>query len=120
MEVRRRLVFVVDEDRAVRASLKFALELEELEVCPCASAADLLAHPRLMSAGCIVLSHRLPTMDGFEAVSLLKARRCRAPVIMSTHAITSSVRLRAEKAGVRLIEPPFLDSTLTDAIRSVQ
>ena len=36
------LVLVVDDDLAVRESLKFALELEGLEVHVCAGGADLL------------------------------------------------------------------------------
>ena len=56
------IVFVVDDDLAVRESLKFALELEGLVVRVCGSGAELLRHSDLSHAGCLVMECRMPIM----------------------------------------------------------
>ncbi len=58
------LVLIVDQDRAVRDSLKFALELDGLRVETCGSAIDLMRHPGLWQARCLVLDHHPPAADG--------------------------------------------------------
>ena len=60
MYARSHVVLVVDDDLAVRESLKFALELEGLEVHACAGGADLLDHPQLMHAACLVVDYQMP------------------------------------------------------------
>jgi two-component system, LuxR family, response regulator FixJ len=111
------LVLVVDDDLAVRESLKFALEQEGLEVHACSGGADLLGHPRLMRADCLVLDYQLPGMGGFEVLSELKTRDCRVPVILITDDATAPLRRRAAIAGVRhVVEKPLLDSALIESI----
>ena len=46
------IVLVVDDDLAVRESLKFALELEGLSVRACGSGEEFLSHPDLPRARC--------------------------------------------------------------------
>ena len=114
------LVLVVDDDLAVRESLKFALELEGLEVHVCASGADLLAHPHLMRTDCLVLDYHMPGMDGFAVLNALKARDSRVPVILITGNATAAVRRRAAIVGVRhVVEKPLLDSTLIESISDI-
>jgi len=114
------LVFVVDDDLAVRESLKFTLELEGIKVHACAGGADLLDHPHLMGADCLVLDYQMPDMDGFEVMRALKARDCRVPVILVTDNASVSVRQRAAVAGVRhVVEKPLLDNLLIESITEV-
>ncbi|MGH7118097.1 MAG: response regulator transcription factor [Acetobacteraceae bacterium] len=114
------LILVVDDDPAVRESLKFALELEGLEVHACAGGADLLGHPHLMRADCLVLDERMPGTDGFEVLSALEARNCRVPVILITDHATAAVRRRAAIAGVRhVVETPLLGSALIESITDI-
>ena len=120
MSERSHVVLVVDDDLAVRESLKFALELEGLEVHACACGADLLVHPQLMHAACLLVDYHMPGMDGFEVLRTLKARDCRTPVILITGNATVAVRRRAALAGVRhVVEKPLLDGTLIDSITDV-
>jgi two-component system response regulator FixJ len=114
------LILVVDDDLAVREALKFALELEGLEVQACACGADLIDHPRLMHAACVVLDDQMPGMDGFEVLRALKTRDCRAPVILIAGNATPGVRRRAALAGVRhVVEKPLLDSALIESITDI-
>jgi len=114
----RDLILLVDDDLAVRESLKFALELEGLAVRAFSSGAELLRHPDLLRAGCLVLDYKMPEMDGFEVLSRLAARHVPLPVI--TPDATGPVRRRATAAGVRhVLEKPLSDSTLRDSIADV-
>lgn len=120
MNVRSHLVLVVDDDLAVREALKFVLELEGLQVQVCACGADLLSHPRLMHADCLVLDCEMPGMNGFEVVRALKARDIHVPVILISGNATTAIRRRAASAGVRhVVEKPLLDSALIESISSI-
>ena len=114
------LVLIVDDDLAVRESLKFALELEGLEVDVWARGADLLACPRLMQADCLVLDDRMPGMDGLAVLRALQLRDCRVPVVLVTDHATAALRRRAAVAGVRhIVEKPLLDSALIESIADI-
>lgn len=116
----RPVVFVVDDDQAVRASLKFALELEGLDVQVCAGGAELLAHQRLGDAACLVIDFKMPLMDGFELVAELHERGLYTPAILITGEITSRLRRRAQAAGVRyVVEKPLLDSGLLETLHAL-
>lgn len=111
------LILVVDDDLAVRESLKFALEQEGLKVDACSGGADLLGHPYLMCADCLVLDYQMPGMGGFEVLQELKTRDCRVPVILITGNATAGLRRRAAIAGVRhVVEKPLLDCALIESI----
>ncbi len=114
------MVLVVDDDLAVRESLKFALELEGLTVRVCANGKELLEHPDLPEARCLILDCRMPVMDGFEVLDCLAARKVRLPVILITGDATGALRRRAAAAGVwHVLEKPLLDSALMENIRDV-
>ena len=116
----QRLVLVVDDDLAVRESLKFALELEGLTVHACAGGDELLRDPFLSRAACIVLDYHMPAMNGFAVLAEMKARNQRTPVSLITGHVTDALRRRATAAGVRhVIEKSFLDAALIESIQDV-
>jgi FixJ family two-component response regulator len=116
----RPVVFVVDDDQAVRASLKFALELEGLNVQVCKGGAELLAHRRLSDAVCLVIDFKMPLMDGFELVADLHERGVCTPVILITGEVTNRLRRRAQAAGVRhVVEKPLLDGVLLETLHAL-
>ena len=114
------VVLLVDDDAAVRDALKFALEIEGLVVHGCAGGAELLAHPELRRARCIVIDYRMPVMDGLALLERLTARELRIPVILITAHATRSLRERAARAGVRhVLEKPLFNGSLLDSIHAV-
>jgi two-component system response regulator FixJ len=116
----RKLVLIVEDDQAVRDALQFALRLEGLCVRVHSAGADLLADPDLGSAGCVVLDHRMPQIDGFALLRNLQVHNPNLPAIMLTSHATPRVRARAVAAGVRqVLEKPLLDNALMDNIRSI-
>jgi len=114
----RTRVLVVDDDLAVRDSLKFALETEGLAVETYASGRQMFASKSAAAADCLVLDYKMPEMDGFAVMEELAARKIALPVILITAPVTDAIRRRAQKAGVfNLLEKPLLDGTLAETIR---
>jgi FixJ family two-component response regulator len=60
------LVFVVDDDASLRASLQDLLESVGLRVAACASAQEFLRCPHPEGPSCLVLDVRLPGLSGLE------------------------------------------------------
>lgn len=112
-------VLIVDDDAAVRSSLKFSLELEGLTVRVYEGAAAFLADHDLPDCSCLVVDYRMPGMDGMELVENLRARDSILPAILITGRVTRDLRLRAEKAGIQaVIEKPLSGGTLVASIHA--
>lgn len=112
-----RLVLIADDDLGVRDALGFALRLEGFDVHAHRGGAELLADCDLPRAACVVLDDRMPLMDGFELLRLLRAGNSALPAIMLTNNATDGVRARAGEAGVQLLlEKPLLDTALVDSV----
>jgi len=116
----RDILFIVDDDLAVRQSLKFSLELEGFQVMTCGSGCELLNHPALTEARCLLIDYKMPEMDGIELLEHLAQANVKAPVILVTSHVNRMVSRRARAAGVRhMLEKPLLDGRLYDTIQSV-
>jgi FixJ family two-component response regulator len=114
------IILVVDDDPAVRDSLKFSLELEGLTVHTCHCGKALLGHPQLRKADCVVLDYKMPEMDGFEILEKMAEDRIEVPVILITGPVTIRIRERAARAGIaHILEKPLLDTALVDRIREI-
>ena len=111
-----RLVLVVDDDSAVRNSLKFSLEVEGFAVRDYSSANELLRESEIADAGCLVIDYHLPEMNGLEMLHRLRERRFAAPAILITSHPNPSVRQRAAEAGVPIVEK--LGDALMEGIRN--
>ena len=110
-------VIVLDDDDAVRNSLKFSLELEGFTVRLYKGGAELLAEPQLPHWGCLVVDFSMPGMDGIELVRRLRQRHIRYPAILMTSRISDGLRGQAIRAGFRaVLEKPLQDSSLLDSI----
>jgi two-component system, LuxR family, response regulator FixJ len=117
------VVFVVDDDEAVRDSLAVMLEAEGLAVEAFASGRALLeALAPGGRAGCVVADVRMPDMDGLELLERLMARDGggggRLPVIIMTGHGDVPMAVRAMKAGaVDFIEKPFTPELILATVR---
>lgn len=110
-------VLVVDDDAAVRQSLKFALEQEGLEVRLYEDGGQLLADRELPPASCLVVDLMMPGMDGIALVGRLREHRIELPAILITTRGSPRLRERAQGAGFRLVlEKPLEDGALLDGI----
>lgn len=114
------LILVVDDDRAVRSALKFALEAEGYDVRLYEGPAALLGATDLPESGCLVVDYSMPAMNGIEMVRTLHGRHVNLPAILIAASVDNELRRRAGRAGIgRVLEKPLTDGALMDSIRSV-
>ena len=103
-------VFVVDDDDAMRDSLKWLLESRGLKVDIYASSEEFLAAFHGGMTGCMVLDVRMPGMSGLELYEQLQARAATLPVIFITGHGDVPMAVTALKRGAAdFIEKPFND-----------
>jgi len=112
-----KLIVVVDDDEAVRDSLRFSLVIEGFAVRAFASGPQLLAEMSLPAGDCFVVDQNMPGMSGLDLISTLRARNLTSPAILITSHPNSAVRERATAAGVSIVEKPFLDFALLNSVR---
>jgi len=112
------LIRVVDDEASLRRALVFLLESAGWQVAAYASAEDFLAAWAEPTApGCLILDIRMPMMSGLELQRILNERNIRLPVIFLTGHADVSIAVQAMKHGAcELIEKPFKDQVLLDAV----
>lgn len=110
-------VFVVDDDDAVRESLRALLEAAAFHVDDFGSAAAFLDAYKPPRPGCLVADIRMPDMDGLGLQEELARRHIALPVIVITGHGDVPLAVRAMKAGaVDFIEKPFDENLLLDSV----
>src|SRR5215218_9057652 len=113
------IILVIEDDDAVRQSLKFALEQEGLEVHLYESGERLLADTALPRRGCLIVDYVMPGVDGITLVERLRQRHVGLPAILITAKGSPAVRERALRSGFQhVLEKPLEDSSLLDGIHS--
>lgn len=112
-------VYVVDDDPAMRSSLRWLIESVGLTVRTCSSAQEFLRTYEPTDPGCLVLDVRMPGMSGLDLQGELAARKIKIPILIITGYAEVPLAVRAMKAGAfDFIEKPFSDQTLLDRIRA--
>jgi two-component system response regulator FixJ len=113
------VVHIVDDDAAVRDSLKFVLNSADLDVRLYESALQLLERSGELERGVIVTDVRMPGMTGLELVARLAAQGAHHPIIVLTGHADVAMAVEAMKAGVvDFLEKPFEDSALLAAVEA--
>ena len=110
-------VFVVDDDEAVRTSLRLLLKSVGLPVETFASAQEFLDQFDPDRSGCLVLDIRMPSMSGLELQQHLNDRHSIMPIVFITGHGDVPMAVEAMQAGaVDFIQKPFRDQDLIDRI----
>ena len=111
------VVFVVDDDPAVREALCSLIRSVGLNAEAFASAQDFLNSPRPDAAACLVLDVRMPGLSGLDLQRELAGSGERIPIIFITGHGDIPMSVRAMKAGAAEFLPkPFRDQDLLDAV----
>jgi FixJ family two-component response regulator len=113
-----RTVLVVDDDPAVRNSLRFSLEIDGYQVRLFHSDKDVLDLDELPQSACLILDYNLPGANGLDLLAAMRARGYTSPAILITSHPPTGVRIRAAAAGVPIVEKPLLGDALIDAIHA--
>jgi two-component system, LuxR family, response regulator FixJ len=111
-------VFVVDDDNAVRNSLRLLLKSVGLASQPLGSAAEFLDTYRPSQPGCLVLDVRMPGMSGLELQRELNLRGATIPVIFITGHGDIPMAVEAMQQGAfDFLAKPFRDQELIDRVQ---
>jgi two-component system, LuxR family, response regulator FixJ len=112
-------VFIVDDDEAVRDSLRLLLEAYGMAVEDYASTAEFARGYRGGGGACLILDQHLPGSTGLDFLSSTDGTKLDLPVILLTGRADPAIRARAVRLGVSaFLEKPVSDDVLLAAIRS--
>jgi two-component system, LuxR family, response regulator FixJ len=110
-------IFLVDDDPAVRDSLKLLLETYGFIVRDFASGSDFLASGERAENACLVLDMHMPIVSGLDLLEQLAVKSAALPTVIITGRADDSIRQRARAAGAyQVIEKPFDAAALLRAM----
>jgi RNA polymerase sigma factor (sigma-70 family) len=111
------IVYVLDDDMAVRHSLERLMRSVGLEVQSFPSAAEFLGRSRPDRPSCLVVDVRMPGLSGLDLQETLSTSGWNAPMIFITGHGTVPMSVRAMRAGaVNFLQKPFEDQEILDSI----
>ena len=117
------VVYVVDDDEAVRDSLRWLLEANGFTTIAYDSAESFLrtaaAGATRDQAACLILDVRMPEMSGLELHEELLRRDIHIPLIFITgHGDVPMAVSSMKRGAVDFLEKPFNDAQLCSIVRS--
>lgn len=112
-------VIVVDDDEAIRDSLKALLESAELSVTTYDSGQNFLNAYDRDGIACLLLDIRLPDMNGLELQQKLISEHIDLPVIVMTGYGDVPMAVKAMKAGaIDFVEKPIDRMALMESVQN--
>jgi two-component system, LuxR family, response regulator FixJ len=111
-------IFIVDDDQAVRNSLRFLLKTVGLDSRLIDSAQEFLKIYDAAQPGCLILDVRMPGMSGLELQQQLNLNGAIIPVIFITGHGDISMAVEAMQHGAfDFLSKPFRDQDILDRIQ---
>lgn len=106
-------VAVVDDDDAVRDSLRFLLEAAGFSVATFGSAAQFLNEASFDNLSCLVVDQHMPGQTGLQLINSLRSQGANLPVALITGSPSADLLRQASELGVaRVLEKPLNDEVL--------
>jgi len=110
-------VYIVDDDEAVRDSLRWLLEANSYRVRAYASAETFLAEYDEQQPGVLIADVRMPGMSGLELQEQLIARQSPMPIVFITgHGDVPMAVSTMKKGAVDFLEKPFNEIDLREIV----
>jgi len=110
-------VFIVDDDEAVRDSLRWLLEANGYRVRSYASAETFLADYEPNQIGVLIVDVRMPGMSGLELQEQLVARQTPLPMVFITgHGDVPMAVSTMKKGALDFLEKPFNEADLREIV----
>lgn len=115
------VIFVVEDDDAVRESIEALLETAGYRSAAFASGTAFLQALKMTSGSCVVLDVKMPGMDGLEVQQRLNESDASLPVVFVTGHGDVTMAVKAMRAGaVDFIEKPiYRERLLASVARAV-
>jgi len=112
-------IYLVDDDDAVRDSLKLLLESHGMEVHDFDGVEAFLQGYERGKGACLILDLHLPIVGGLDLIKIMEQRKMALPVIFITGRGDAEVEARALEAGaMAFLEKPINETVLMNAIRT--
>ena len=110
------VVGIVDDDHAVRESLRFLLEVAGHVVETFESAVDFL-NSETKHLACLILDHHMPHMNGLELAQRLRSGGLAIPILLVTGLPSQAIVARAAELGIdRVLSKPFDEDELLNFV----
>ncbi len=110
-------VFIVDDDEAVRDSLRWLLEANGYHVSAFSSAESFLSAFDEKTAGVLIVDVRMPGMSGLELQEQLIARKSSMPIVFITgHGDVPMAVSTIKKGAIDFLEKPFNETDLREIV----
>jgi len=111
------LVYILDDDDAMRRSLVFLLDSAGWQTRTFASAREFLEYSKRKQPGCLILDVMMPLMGGMEVQRILNEQAICLPVIFLSAHGDLPMAVQAMKHGAfDFLEKPCKDHVLLDAV----
>jgi len=111
-------ILIIDDEPAIRDTMRMTLEYEGYECLTAASGAEGLAAAEKESPDLVFLDIKMPGMDGLETLSRLRGLRDTLPVVIVSAHGSATTALEAGRLGAfRFIEKPLSKDYVLDAAR---
>ena len=110
-------VFVVDDDEAVRDSLKVLLEVHGIEVEDYGSTGEFASRYRKPRRGVLILDQHLPVVTGVDFLNSPAGRHLGIPVILITGRGDPAIERQARQAGAEYLQKPISERVLLAAVQ---
>ena len=118
----KEFVYIVDDDEAVRDSLRWLLEGNGFSVKVFSNGEELLDFSKKQShgiVGCLILDVRMPGITGVELHDVLLKEGIDIPVIFITGHGSVSLAVKSMKKGaIDFLEKPFSDEEICKLVES--
>jgi two-component system response regulator FixJ len=113
------IIYIIDDDEAVRESLEFLLKTAGIAAKSFESARAFLSELPKVDSGCIVTDVRMPEITGIDLLKKVKETKPHLPVIVITGHGDIALAVEAMKIGAMdFLEKPFDDDHLLSAVRA--
>ena len=111
-------ILVIDDESAIRDTMRMILEYEGHDVLAAGSGPEGLAMVEREAPDLVFLDVKMPGLDGLEVLSRLRGLSDALPVVIISAHGTSATALEAGRLGAfRFIEKPLSKEQVLDAVR---
>jgi two-component system, NtrC family, nitrogen regulation response regulator NtrX len=115
----RARILVIDDEAAIRDSLKMTLEYEGYEFIGAATGQEGLALAEREAPDLVLLDVKMPGMDGLEVLERLRSLNDALPVVVvSGHGTISTAVDATKKGAFDFIEKPFASERILVVLRN--
>lgn len=114
----KNIIYIIDDDEAIRDSLSFMLNLAGLQTQLFASGEEFLEAVAPPLSGCVLLDINMPGLSGLEVLKRLSDEGFGNPVVIVTGDADAKIKSETVKAGAfAILEKPLSKQLLLDTVQ---